>query len=1067
MAVIGDLVATLSLNNSQFNRGIEQSRGRLDRMRRGLGGFRKDLSRSAKQFGLLATAATTALGAISVSTLHAQDRVGKLAKQLGISTQALTGLRFAADQTGAGADKLSAGLEVMSKRLGEVATKGSGAAAPAIEKLGLNVQDLIRMSPDEQFKVIAERMQGIETQSERNAIAANIFSRANQGLVNTLAEGREGLERYQAKAEALGITLTQEQVRKAADAVDAMDQLKKSFKGAGNIMASSLAPAITAISNGFKDSLTESVKSNRESIINWGTVFGDVVATAADIGSSAFIAIKTELAVLGRTIGATMAQLMAAVTGNFSRIGTIQKELEADTKQIRKVYEDFDTRRFRDELEKTRKKYEETEEAATKAKKALGGGGGGGGDPADQENLRQEIQKTLDKIKDIEDGLLSQEEKIRQTYKNRIELVKDAAARRVIAEERANKLIKELREKQAADLAKLEESKTKKVRKEAEKSASKTQKIWDNAIENIQRAWGDAWTDIFRGGSNAFERLSDRVKDIFARLAGEIVSLMTTRAIQPIIEGFTGIKLPGGGGGGGLGSIFGGGGGGAGSIVGSDSLTGQIADGVAKKLGLGGAGAGSLVQRIGAKIGFAGDVQAVQRASQGTAKGLTARLPGSLGGALAAAGGGFAGSELGRLVGQRFGGETGGRIGGGFGGAVGSIAGPIGSLLGSAAGSFFGSGLDRLVSGGSSSAERLSGALDVMFPGIGSLLGSLGGIFDQEAPRLAALTAASRGGTASSRGFKGSPTQTPFGFFGFSQAASETAGTGLSDNDLNKFENLIKGVDEQVARFLTDSQVEAVREALQSQVGSRGVKGGGFRRRIGGEKDIGKLITGRFQTIFKAIDAEIPEALRDAGKAIDPKQAIEAGLKPLQELFTKRVQELTSELNEVLSNLTSNARELLQFRQGFTRAGETISQQLFRMTGTSASPLSPTERLQNARSQFESLLGRARGGDIDALQQVSGSAQNFLDIARRNFASSPAFFEEFNFARDALSGLQGVISQQQGRIDSTLGDINVNIDRQTQMTTRRLDSLIEEIRGLRQDNEELRSKLERLAPQAA
>lgn len=69
-------------------------------------------------------------------------------------------------------------------------------------------------------------------------------------------------------------------------------------------------------------------------------------------------------------------------------------------------------------------------------------------------------------------------------------------------------------------------------------------------------------------------------------------------------------------------------------------------------------------------------------------------------------------------------------------------------------------------------------------------------------------------------------------------------------------------------------------------------------------------------------------------------------------------------------------------------------------------PLTPREQLAEARRQFESTLGRARGGDANALGQLQGSAQSFLTIARDFFASSPEFSRIFDQVQGSLRGLE-------------------------------------------------------------
>lgn len=68
-------------------------------------------------------------------------------------------------------------------------------------------------------------------------------------------------------------------------------------------------------------------------------------------------------------------------------------------------------------------------------------------------------------------------------------------------------------------------------------------------------------------------------------------------------------------------------------------------------------------------------------------------------------------------------------------------------------------------------------------------------------------------------------------------------------------------------------------------------------------------------------------------------------------------------------------------------------------------PLTPRAQLDEARRQFESNLGAARGGDVGAIGELQGSAQTFLTIARDFFASSPDFTRIFDQVQGSLRGI--------------------------------------------------------------
>ena len=71
------------------------------------------------------------------------------------------------------------------------------------------------------------------------------------------------------------------------------------------------------------------------------------------------------------------------------------------------------------------------------------------------------------------------------------------------------------------------------------------------------------------------------------------------------------------------------------------------------------------------------------------------------------------------------------------------------------------------------------------------------------------------------------------------------------------------------------------------------------------------------------------------------------------------------------------------------------------------SPLTPMDRLNEAKKQYEAMLALARTGDVDAIQGLSGSSETYLKIAREIFASSSAYNAIFRQVFGELGGVVG------------------------------------------------------------
>ncbi len=289
MSAINDLVVRLSATTGKFDKNMNRSVGRVRRLSGAVGG----LSRRLVTFGVtaLGVGSMAGLGFTIKKTLDMMDSAGKLSDRIGIATERLQGLRHAAELTGAGADTLDAGLTTMAKRLGEAA-RGAGAATPALKQLGLSIENLLAMSPDQQFIAIGEALQRLPTVTQRAAAAANIFSKGNMALINTLALTREEFEANQREVERLGTAFTRDMARGAEDANDALTRLGATMSGVMIKAASDLASTIDLLAEQLSVALPEAIEGSATAFIQLEKFMTSGSIQFARLGRKFFTAIE-------------------------------------------------------------------------------------------------------------------------------------------------------------------------------------------------------------------------------------------------------------------------------------------------------------------------------------------------------------------------------------------------------------------------------------------------------------------------------------------------------------------------------------------------------------------------------------------------------------------------------------------------------------------------------------------------------------------------------------------------------------------------------------------------------
>lgn len=185
------------------------------------------------------------------------DDTAESASAIGITTGALQSLQYATQMTGGDVEGLSASLSKMNNTLGS-AKAGDGVEG-LLTSMGLNLQDLQNMAPDEAFKQIATGISGIDNPAKKTAAAMDLFGRGGVSLINTLNAGGDSLGSMQDEAYKLGQAISEVDSAKIGGANDAFDKIGFAMEGMVNTIAIQLAPTITAISEMFINWATTSV----------------------------------------------------------------------------------------------------------------------------------------------------------------------------------------------------------------------------------------------------------------------------------------------------------------------------------------------------------------------------------------------------------------------------------------------------------------------------------------------------------------------------------------------------------------------------------------------------------------------------------------------------------------------------------------------------------------------------------------------------------------------------------------------------------------------------------------
>src|SRR5678816_2042378 len=140
-AKVSSLTGELVLNVNKWTAPLKD-------VNRDLSTFQKSFSPIAQAASTVGTAVTAAFGAIGaamaatvVVAADYGDKIRDASLRTGLTTEAMSALKFQAEQSGTSFESLNIGLQKLAKNFGEAALQGKGKAAEAFNAVGISVKE--------------------------------------------------------------------------------------------------------------------------------------------------------------------------------------------------------------------------------------------------------------------------------------------------------------------------------------------------------------------------------------------------------------------------------------------------------------------------------------------------------------------------------------------------------------------------------------------------------------------------------------------------------------------------------------------------------------------------------------------------------------------------------------------------------------------------------------------------------------------------------------------------------------------------------------------------------------
>lgn len=260
---------------------------------------------------LVVGAIASAFAGLTVAAAGTAEELLGLSSQTGISTDRLQKLNYAAGQVDVSVDTMQDSMTQMIGTMDE-ARKGSEDAAEAYRKLHVRIQDgtgKLRDS-EEVFYEVIDALGRVRNETERDALAMDIFGESAKKLNPLIEAGSQKLRALGLEAEDMGMIMSGKSLEDLAAFKDSMDKFDASVEAAKMQLGMALLPILSK----FMD-LVSNIPAPVLEVVA-------VVAAVVAILMTLAKAVK-ELSALNTVFAATNAAVGASATMSASSLGVM------------------------------------------------------------------------------------------------------------------------------------------------------------------------------------------------------------------------------------------------------------------------------------------------------------------------------------------------------------------------------------------------------------------------------------------------------------------------------------------------------------------------------------------------------------------------------------------------------------------------------------------------------------------------------------------------------------------------------------------------------------------------
>ena len=305
--------------------------------------------------GLIAGASIAAIGVGLTALIMPVARVGdefyKLSQKTGVSVEALTALKYAADLSDLSSEGLTKALQKLSVAMFDTQINGAEGSA-ALKALGVSAVDASgQIRPTEQVLLdLADKFAQMPDGADKAALAVKLFGKEGLAIIPMLNQGRAGITALMEEARRLGLVLSEDAARASEAFNDNLTRLNAVSEGVRRQIGAAVIPILADLTEqmflaktatGSLSNELIAISQNRQEVLNFLEAIAKGLAFVAE---SAVLAKRViaqpfdSLAVVGKDIETWF---KTDLLGTMKSMGYDPKVIDAEIARLKAARDDY------------------------------------------------------------------------------------------------------------------------------------------------------------------------------------------------------------------------------------------------------------------------------------------------------------------------------------------------------------------------------------------------------------------------------------------------------------------------------------------------------------------------------------------------------------------------------------------------------------------------------------------------------------------------------------------------------------------------------------------------------